>query len=887
MARPARERAGGEDEEAIQGSRERLRNGRRRARAAAAAAAAAKSERRPQGTIDASRPHGPHACARRRRPVDLVLAERERLRRRPRSRRARRRRRCRSRARRARRTPRAARGAPPRRRPRRRAGLARGARARGPPVGQRRAALQDALLSDVSRFFFVARSNAAAPGARAPALAVAPPPSARLAGAPRRRRPRPSLGRRRLALRRSRAAPSFPSACRTSSAGRRASPGPTAWALCPRSRRARACGAAALAAAGLGVPPAALAPLAAAARRRPPALGGAGGYAPRAEARPRSRGGSRASRAPASRRRERRRGGRGRRRGGELRVWLGVGLRTRRSPRTRCRPRPTASGAPTAGRPDRPRRPRGRRLGRRAPVSLAGPRPRSADRAAAALLPLAGGGPVLRGARRPTVGVSARGARPPRRGRRSAARRPAARQSAARGGSADTRPRAAARAATPRVSAPRTARRRARTPRRGRRSPAAASRATRPTRGRRAAPRRSAAPPPTPTPRHPRPVGGGSVERERDPSASGPGAPRRTLPSRRIPLAAADPRGAALRALQARRAVAASTARRPPRRRRRIRQRTPRCHIARCNKARLPHSPLGVSRRGLERGPRCQFDKGIQEESEFGDVFNRSFRVAPSPSRSMAEVDPAVAAAAAANDGTAELAAATDAVLQRDLPQRPCAGINEFLSVIGAEPLLRSLNHAGRAGVARWSQTRVAAARSVLLDQARARRARPVRPSHRRPRPLSCPQLGFDDARVWRTSRNLRSAAPCGAAGDAGVGPQRRSTCWAAGAASRRRGSTSGTRARREASPSSLYALLPLFLSRSGSNIGDAAQALAPELPHPRAGLLKVRRACSERDGSLAGALTRASPPVPLAQRNNIGDGRAPSLRSSPTRAST
>ena len=89
----------------------------------------------------------------------------------------------------------------------------------------------------------------------------------------------------------------------------------------------------------------------------------------------------------------------------------------------------------------------------------------------------------------------------------------------------------------------------------------------------------------------------------------------------------------------------------------------------------------------------------------------------------MAEVDPAVAAAAAANDGTAELAAATAAVLQRDLPEDPCALVNEFLSVIRAEPLLRSLNHAGRAGVARWSQTRVAAARSVLLDRVRARAA--------------------------------------------------------------------------------------------------------------------------------------------------------------------
>merc|ERR1719473_2220794 len=97
----------------------------------------------------------------------------------------------------------------------------------------------------------------------------------------------------------------------------------------------------------------------------------------------------------------------------------------------------------------------------------------------------------------------------------------------------------------------------------------------------------------------------------------------------------------------------------------------------------------------------------------------------------MAEVDPAVAAAAAANDGTAELAAATAAVLQRDVPDDPCALVNEFLSVIGAEPLLRSLNHAGRAGVAHWSQTRAAAARSVLLDQARARAA--VAPPSRGP----------------------------------------------------------------------------------------------------------------------------------------------------------
>ena len=113
----------------------------------------------------------------------------------------------------------------------------------------------------------------------------------------------------------------------------------------------------------------------------------------------------------------------------------------------------------------------------------------------------------------------------------------------------------------------------------------------------------------------------------------------------------------------------------------------------------------------------------------------------------MADVDPAVAAAAAANDGTAELAAATAAVLQRDLPEDPCALVNEFLSVIRAEPLLRSLNHAGRAGVARWSETRVEAARSVLLDQ-----------------------LGFDGARVERASRNLTSAARAALEGDGGVG---------------------------------------------------------------------------------------------------------------------
>jgi len=152
------------------------------------------------------------------------------------------------------------------------------------------------------------------------------------------------------------------------------------------------------------------------------------------------------------------------------------------------------------------------------------------------------------------------------------------------------------------------------------------------------------------------------------------------------------------------------------------------------------------------------------------------------------DVAAAVAAAAAANDGTAELAAATDAVLQRDLPQRPCAGINEFLSVIGAEPLLRSLNHAGRAGVARWSQTRVAAARSVLLDQ-----------------------LGADDARVEDASRNLKSAALAALEGDGGVGIK-----------------NARFKMLVRLVPRSEQKELNLF-----ANIGAAgAQALAPELPH-------------------------------------------------------
>ena len=155
----------------------------------------------------------------------------------------------------------------------------------------------------------------------------------------------------------------------------------------------------------------------------------------------------------------------------------------------------------------------------------------------------------------------------------------------------------------------------------------------------------------------------------------------------------------------------------------------------------------------------------------------------------MAQVDPAVASAAAANDGTAELAAATAAVLPRDLPQRPCAVIDELLSVIGAEPLLRSLNHAGRAGVARWSQTRVEAARSVLLDQ-----------------------LGLDGARVERASRNLESAARAALEGGGGVGIK-----------------------------NARFKMLVRMVPRSEQqrldlgrrNIGDAgAQALAPELRH-------------------------------------------------------
>ena len=115
----------------------------------------------------------------------------------------------------------------------------------------------------------------------------------------------------------------------------------------------------------------------------------------------------------------------------------------------------------------------------------------------------------------------------------------------------------------------------------------------------------------------------------------------------------------------------------------------------------------------------------------------------------MAEVDPAVAAAAAANNGVAELVAATVAVFSGDfnLPRRPCALVGEFLSVIGTERFLCRLKHAGRDGVVRASQTRAEAARSVLLDR-----------------------LGFDDARVEDASRNLKSAALAALAGGVGVG---------------------------------------------------------------------------------------------------------------------
>ena len=124
------------------------------------------------------------------------------------------------------------------------------------------------FLSDVSRFFFVARSNAAAPGARAPALAVAPSPSR---GLPWRAAPPSSapfaLVADGLLFDGSGGAASFPffflpdvisrSKSVTGADGLGALPALAAGA-------GAGAGAAALAAAGLDVAPAALAPLAAA-----------------------------------------------------------------------------------------------------------------------------------------------------------------------------------------------------------------------------------------------------------------------------------------------------------------------------------------------------------------------------------------------------------------------------------------------------------------------------------------------------------------------------------------------------------------------------------------------------------------------------------------------
>ena len=130
----------------------------------------------------------------------------------------------------------------------------------------------------------------------------------------------------------------------------------------------------------------------------------------------------------------------------------------------------------------------------------------------------------------------------------------------------------------------------------------------------------------------------------------------------------------------------------------------------------------------------------------------------------MAEVDPAVAAAAAANNGVAELVAATVAVFSGDfnLPRRPCALVGEFLSVIGTERFLCRLKHAGRDGVVRASQTRAAAARSVLLDRVRARAA-VARPSRgpltiERARARARPPLArssVSTTRAWRTRRAI------------------------------------------------------------------------------------------------------------------------------------
>ena len=128
----------------------------------------------------------------------------------------------------------------------------------------------------------------------------------------------------------------------------------------------------------------------------------------------------------------------------------------------------------------------------------------------------------------------------------------------------------------------------------------------------------------------------------------------------------------------------------------------------------------------------------------------------------MAEVDPAVAAAAAANNGVAELVAATVAVFSGDfnLPRRPCALVGEFLSVIGTERFLCRLKHAGRDGVVRASQTRAEAARSVLLDRVRARAAvaRPSRGPLTIERARARPPLArssVSTTRAWRTRRAI------------------------------------------------------------------------------------------------------------------------------------
>ena len=76
--------------------------------------------------------------------------------------------------------------------------------------------------------------------------------------------------------------------------------------------------------------------------------------------------------------------------------------------------------------------------------------------------------------------------------------------------------------------------------------------------------------------------------------------------------------------------------------------------------------PRGVVLRQVQDPRGTAFWPGGREV-DVESVCRSCFRVAPSPSRSMAEVDPAVAAAAAANDGAAELAAATAAVLQLSL----------------------------------------------------------------------------------------------------------------------------------------------------------------------------------------------------------------------------